>query len=126
MIRILKDYGIMGKRNEKKRGVWFGKDKAGFVEIAVRSGDSLHSFTLNVNADLSFFELVQPYSLNRVRVTSMNAILGNRIPLEEVKERAIVHFSGGLQYLYAKNDITCTKSSEFSYGLRPVPWPLLP
>lgn len=92
MIRILEDYGIMGKRNEKNRGVWFGKDKVGFVEIAVRSGVSLHSFTLNVNPDLSFFELVQPYSLNGVRVTSMNAILENRITLEEVKERAIVHF----------------------------------
>jgi lipoyl(octanoyl) transferase len=92
MIRILKDYGIMGKRNEKNRGVWFGKDKVGFVEIADRSGVNLHSFTLNVNPDLSFFELVQPYSLNKVRVTSMNAILGNGITLEEVKERAIVHF----------------------------------
>jgi lipoate-protein ligase B len=92
MIRILKDYGIMGKRNEKNRGMWFGKDKVGFVEIDVRSGVSLYSFTLNVNLDLSFFELVQPYSLDGVRVTSMNAILGNRIPLEEVKERAIVHF----------------------------------
>ena len=92
MIRTLKDYGIMGKRNEKNRGVWFGKAKVGFVGIAVRSGDSFLSFTLNVNPDPSFFELIQPYSLNRVRVTSMNDILGNRIPLEEVKERAIVHF----------------------------------
>jgi lipoate-protein ligase B len=92
MIRILKDYGIMCKRNGKKRGVWFGKDRVGFVEIAVRNGVNLHSFTLNVNPDLSIFEMVQPYSLNKVRVTSMNAILGNEITVEEVKERAILHF----------------------------------
>ena len=92
MIRILKDYGIIGQRDERNRGVWVGKDKVGFVGIAVRSGISLHGFALNVNPDLSFFELIKPCGLDGVKATSMNALLGKGIPLKVVKERAVVHF----------------------------------
>ena len=92
MIRILKDYGIIGQRNERNRGVWVGKDKVGFVGIAVRSGISLHGFALNVNPDLSFFELIQPCGLKRVKATSMKALLEKEVDYEEVKERAIIHF----------------------------------
>ena len=92
MIRILKDYGIIGQRNERNRGVWVGKDKVGFVGIAVRSGISLHGFALNVNPDLSFFELIQPCGLKGVKATSMKALLEKEVDYEEVKERAIIHF----------------------------------
>jgi len=92
MIQILKDYGIIGQRNERNRGVWVGKDKVGFVGIAVRSGISLHGFALNVNPDLSFFELIQPCGLKGVKATSMKALLEREVDHEEVKERAIIHF----------------------------------
>jgi lipoyl(octanoyl) transferase len=92
MIQILKDYGIIGQRSERNRGVWVGKDKVGFVGIAVRSGISLHGFALNVNPDLSFFELIQPCGLKEVKATSIKALLGKEISLEEVKESAIVYF----------------------------------
>lgn len=94
MIQILKDYGIIGQRNERNRGVWVGKDKVGFVGIAVRSGISLHGFALNVNPDLSFFELIQPCGLKEVKATSIKALLGKEIDLEEVKKSAITHFQG--------------------------------
>jgi lipoyl(octanoyl) transferase len=92
MIRILKDYGINGQRNERNRGVWVGKDKVGFVGIAIRGGISFHGFALNVNLDLSFFELIQPCGLKGVKATSMKALLGREINLEGVKESAISHF----------------------------------
>ena len=92
MIRILKDYGIIGQRDERNRGVWVGKDKIGFVGIAVRSGISLHGFALNVNPDLSFFELIKPCGLDGVKATSIKALLGKEIDLEEVKKSAIDHF----------------------------------
>ncbi len=92
MIQILKDYGIIGQRSERNRGVWVGKDKVGFVGIAVRSGISLHGFALNVNPDLSFFELIQPCGLKGVKATCMKALLEREVDHEEVKERAIIHF----------------------------------
>jgi lipoate-protein ligase B len=92
MIQILKDYGIIGQRSERNRGVWVGKDKVGFVGIALRSGISLHGFALNVNPDLSFFELIQPCGLKGVKATSMKALLRKEIDLEEVKKSAVTHF----------------------------------
>ena len=119
MIQILKDYGIMGQRNERNRGVWVGKDKLGFVGIAVRSGISLHGFALNVNPDLSFFELIQPCGLKGVKATSMNALLGKGIPLEAVKERAMVHFQEVFNITMHRikmselpNQISCSKSFD--------------
>ena len=92
MIRILGDYGIEGERNEKNRGVWVGKEKVGFVGIAVRRGIAFHGFALNVDPELSFFELIHPCGLTGVKVTSMGSLLGRGMPLYEVKERAILHF----------------------------------
>jgi lipoate-protein ligase B len=92
MIQILKDYGIKSYRNEKNRGAWVGMDKIGFVGIAVKSFISLHGFALNVNPDLSFFELIHPCGLKGVKATSMKALFGEGISLDEVKEKAIIHF----------------------------------
>ena len=92
MIRILRDYGIDGERNELNRGVWVGKEKVGFVGIAVRRRITFHGFALNVDPELSFFELINPCGLTGVKVTSMGSLLGRKTPLNEVKERAIIHF----------------------------------
>ena len=62
MIRVLKDYGITGGRNRRNRGVWVGNDKVGFVGIAIRKGVSLHGFALNVNPELSFFDISDLWS----------------------------------------------------------------
>jgi len=123
MIQILKDYGIIGQRNERNRGVWVGKDKIGFVGIAVRSGISLHGFALNVNPDLSFFELIQPCGLKGVKATSMKALLEREVDHEEVKERAIIHFQEvfnismqRIKMIDLLIQISCSKSFNSAIG----------
>lgn len=119
MVQILKDYGIIGERNERNRGVWVGKDKVGFVGIAVRSGISLHGFALNVNPDLSFFELIQTCGLKGVKATSIKALLRKEINLEEVKKSAIAHFQEVFNISMQKmkisdllNQILCSNSFD--------------
>lgn len=92
MIRILKDYGITGQRNERNRGVWMGNEKIGFVGVAVRRGISFHGFALNVEPELSFFQMIHPCGLKGVRAVSMASLLGRGIPLSKVKLGAIFHF----------------------------------
>jgi lipoate-protein ligase B len=123
MIQILKDYGIIGQRNERNRGVWVGKDKVGFVGIAVRSGISLHGFALNVNPDLSFFELIQPCGLKGVKATSMKTLLEREVNHEEVKERAIIHFQEvfnismqRMKMIDLLIQISCSKSFNSAIG----------
>ena len=44
-----------------------------------------HGFALNVNTDLSYFELIRPCGLDPSTMTSMQKVLGRAIPFEEVK-----------------------------------------
>jgi len=92
MIQMLKDYGITGERNKRNRGVWVGNRKIGFVGIAVRKGISFHGLALNVNPDLSFFQMINPCGLKEVQITSMADLLGKRISLKKIKDLAIFHF----------------------------------
>ena len=92
MIRILRDYGIDGERNELNRGVWVGREKVGFVGIAVRRRISFHGFALNVDPELSFFQMINPCGLTGVKVTSIGSLLGREIQFEEARERAVIHF----------------------------------
>ncbi len=92
MIRILKDYGIEGRRSKANRGVWVGDDKVGFIGISVRRGISFHGFALNVNPELSFFNLIHPCGLKGVKVSSISSLLGRKIPLEEVRDKATLFF----------------------------------
>jgi len=91
MIRILADWGIRADRNSLNRGVWVGMSKIGSIGIAVRRSISFHGLALNVNTDLDPFTWIHPCGLQGVTVTSMKKILGQEIPMDEVKEKAAIH-----------------------------------
>jgi lipoate-protein ligase B len=105
MILILKEYGIDGIRNDKNRGVWVGDSKVGFVGIAVKRGISLHGFSFNCNPDLSFFDMINPCGMKGIKVTSISKILGRDVPINEVKEKAIVSFQKVFDISLEKGDI---------------------
>ena len=92
MIRVLKDYGIRGERDDRNRGVWVKGRKIGFVGIAVKKGISLHGLSLNINPDLSFFQMIHSCGLKGVGITSMAELLNETILLDEIKTRILFHF----------------------------------
>jgi lipoate-protein ligase B len=91
MIRTVGDWGIMAERNSLNRGAWVEMSKIGSVGIAVRRSISFHGLALNVNTDLEPFTWIHPCGLQGVAVTSMEKILGQEIPMVEVKEKAALH-----------------------------------
>ena len=92
MIRVLKDYGIRGERDDRNRGIWVKGRKIGFVGIAVKKGISLHGLSLNINPDLSFFQMIHSCGLKGVGITSMAELLNETILLDEIKTRIQFHF----------------------------------
>ncbi|MDM9631595.1 lipoyl(octanoyl) transferase LipB [Robiginitalea aurantiaca] len=97
VIRTLGDYGLEGRRSEGETGVWLdvGTPQARKIcAMGVRASRwvTMHGFALNVNTDLSYFDLMIPCGIKGKGVTSLSAELGRHIPMTEVKSRLKKHF----------------------------------
>jgi lipoyl(octanoyl) transferase len=98
IIRTIAEYGIVGERTQGETGVWIDKDiphKARKIcAMGVRTSRwiTMHGFALNVNTDLSYFELIIPCGIQNKQVTSMERELGHTIDLHEVKQKIKHHF----------------------------------
>lgn len=87
LILSLNEFGIKAVAKPKLVGVWVGDEKIASIGIAIKKWVTFHGFALNVNTDLSFFDLIRPCGLKNVKMTSMEKILGKKINLNQVKEQ---------------------------------------
>jgi len=79
-------FSIKGERIEGHPGVWVQGRKLASIGVAVTDWVTYHGFALNVNTDLSYFELIRPCGLDPSTMTSMQKILGKPLPFGEVKD----------------------------------------
>lgn len=98
IIKTLAEYGIESERSEGETGVWLGVGTPfarKICALGVRTSRwvTMHGFALNVNANLGYFDNIIPCGIKGKAVTSMEAELGNKISMEEVKEKILFHFS---------------------------------
>jgi lipoyl(octanoyl) transferase len=115
LIRTCGDFGIATERVAGLTGVWtngdcvvssLGPDKGGsetchhttteakIAAIGVHISRSVtsHGFALNVNTDLSYFDLIVPCGITAKPVTSMQKELGLGLDLNEVAQAVSRHF----------------------------------
>ncbi len=91
IILCLKHYGLNGFRLKDAIGVWLdptipGKTrKICAIGVRVSRGVSMHGFALNVNTDLTYFNMINPCGFTDKKVTSLQAELGKEIDIEAVK-----------------------------------------
>jgi len=93
LIQLLSGYGIEAEKQPEQPGVWVGGEKIGAVGIAVRHGYTFHGLSLNVNLDLSPYDLINPCGIPQMQVTSMQQLLNRSTPLESVKDQLKQQFS---------------------------------
>lgn len=96
MIRVCAGYGITAGRIKGLTGAWvggMGGDKIGAIGIRISRWITSHGFAFNVNTDLDNFRLIVPCGITAGGVTSLEKLLGRQVPLPEVEERLIRHFS---------------------------------
>ena len=77
-------------------GVWTPGGKIAAIGVAVKRWISFHGFALNVNTDLSAFDLIVPCGLSGERVTSMAAVLAQPVDMPTVRETVARVFSAKL------------------------------
>jgi lipoyl(octanoyl) transferase len=85
LIRALAEFDIVAGRVEGLTGVWVGDAKVAAIGIRVSRWVSHHGFALNVDTDLSYFDLIVPCGIADRRVTSMEALLGCAVDRGDVE-----------------------------------------
>src|SRR3954469_2742534 len=87
LIRTCADYRIPAKRIPGLTGVWTDHEveaKIAALGVHISRGVTSHGIALNVNTDLSYFNLIIPCGIESKPVTSMEKELGKQISLEDV------------------------------------------
>jgi len=76
LIHGLDSLGILAERNPGLTGVWTRGRKIASIGIHVKQWVTYHGFALNVNTDLSYFDLIVPCGIQNVVMTSVAMELG--------------------------------------------------
>jgi lipoate-protein ligase B len=92
LIRLLAVYGIEGARDARFTGVWTKQGKIGAMGVHISRWVTRHGFALNINTDLSFYNLIVPCGIVGRSVTSMQMLLSRTLDLSEVAESYIREF----------------------------------
>ena len=90
-VDLLRNFGILAISVPGKRGVFVGPDKIISIGVGVRKWVTYHGLGINVNTDLSLFNLIKPCGLN-VCMTSMQRLKGHAIPMKDVKAKVLEQF----------------------------------
>jgi lipoyl(octanoyl) transferase len=91
LIQVLRGYGLAASRSTGLTGVWTSQGKVAAIGVRVSSGwITSHGFALNVNTELGYFGTIVPCGLEGRPVTSLEALLGAPVPMEEVMDRTAV------------------------------------
>ncbi|TCP28384.1 lipoyl(octanoyl) transferase [Tenacibaculum skagerrakense] len=97
IIKVIAEYGLKGERSDGETGVWLDVGtpfarKICAMGIRTSRWVTMHGFALNVNADLGYFDHIIPCGIKGKAVTSLEAELGSKLHIEEVKEKILNHF----------------------------------
>ena len=108
LVLTLNDYGLSAEFKEGEPGLWVNGSKIASFGIAVKKWVSSHGIALNVNNDLTTFNMIVPCGKPTESVTSMQKKLGYRVEMDDVISRFIGYFCQ--QFDYALPDLDKTRA----------------
>lgn len=109
LIRTLADFDIESFRVAGYTGVHTQQGKVAAIGVHIARWVTTHGFALNVNTDLSYFNLI--LACDGEPVTSMERLLGHEIDMKKVEDRIVKHFQDVFE-MTIENLETETKLSE--------------
>jgi len=91
LIRTMADFDIEAFRIEGLTGVHTAQGKVAAIGVHIARWVTTHGFALNVNTDLSYFDLI--IACEGEPVTSMRELLSHEVGLERVEDQIVIHFA---------------------------------
>ncbi|HEY3062827.1 MAG TPA: lipoyl(octanoyl) transferase LipB [Chloroflexota bacterium] len=85
IIAALDEIAVQASLHDDHVGVWTSQGKIAAIGVAQRHGITLHGFAVNLQPDLSHFELINPCGLADLGVTSAQAVLGQQVDITQFK-----------------------------------------
>jgi len=95
IIDVLLEFEIEARRIEGLTGVFVKNSKIASIGVGIKRWVTFHGLSLNINTDLSYFDLIVPCGLNNNPVTSIKSWnkLQDEIDLTIVEDRLIKGFT---------------------------------
>jgi lipoyl(octanoyl) transferase len=96
LIRTVTSFGVEGFRIKGQTGAHTTRGKVAAIGVHIARWVTTHGFALNVNTDLTFFNLI--IACDGEAVTSMKEILGRDVDMQAVEDRIVSSFSEVFDY----------------------------
>jgi len=91
LIRALRDFNVEAFRVSGLTGVHTERGKVAAIGVHIARWVTTHGFALNVNTNLSYFDLI--IACEGEPVTSMKELLGRELEIRTVEDRIIARFA---------------------------------
>src|ERR1043166_2075290 len=111
-VRAMGDFEIEAFRIPGLTGVHTSRGKVAAIGVHIARWITTHGFALNVNTDLSFFNLI--IACEGEPVTSMKELLGREVDMESVADRIVTRFAEVFDYSECSDQTLYEPAEELS------------
>jgi len=86
-IELLKNFCVFAQRKKGYPGLWVNTKKIASIGVRVSRFVTYHGMAININNDLSIFDLFVPCGIEGVKITSVLKQTGKKHSMNDVKQR---------------------------------------
>ena len=91
LIELLSSYDITAHTSKSAPGVYVNDSKIAALGLKVKHGRTYHGLSLNIDMDLSPYNLINPCGYSDLKVTQMRNVTDNILRISDIKHELSEH-----------------------------------